>query len=84
MLSLSTAFHINRCREWRQLLDETYKLGFKCLELNVAVPESMLREALVSVEKKAIVISSLHNYCPRSGEPSTRTDDLFRIHSKFG
>ena len=44
---------------------ETRKLGFSNLELNVEVPESMLEEALASVEKKEIKISSLHNYCPR-------------------
>ena len=65
MLSLSTAFHITKCREWQALLAETTKLGFKCLELNVEADENILKGALASVEKKEIEISSLHNYCPR-------------------
>ena len=65
MLSLSTAFHINRFRDWQGLLAETVRLGFKCLELNVEATEEILKEASLSVEKKEIEISSLHNYCPR-------------------
>lgn len=65
MLSLSTAYHITKFPHWKTLLAETKKLGFNCLELSVEVPEDMLREAEVSVENKEIIISSLHNYCPK-------------------
>jgi len=74
ILSLSTAYHITKFGSWQELLAETKRLGFGCLELNVEVPEQYLKDALMSVENNEISISSLHNYCPRlSSLPHGRT-----------
>lgn len=56
---------MDRCRNWKELLEETGKAGFKSLELNVEVPEKWFPEIIASVEKGEIQISSLHNFCPK-------------------
>lgn len=65
MLSISTAFAMNRCRNWNALLEEAGKAGFSSLELNVEVPEEWFLEIEGSVNKGAISIASLHNYSPK-------------------
>lgn len=65
MLSLSTAFLIRKHTSWYSLLEETKNLGFSAVELNVQIPESWLGDIEDSVIKKDIVISSVHNYCPK-------------------
>ncbi|MBN1823669.1 MAG: sugar phosphate isomerase/epimerase [Endomicrobiales bacterium] len=65
MLSISTAYHLDRNDSWQKLLDDTKRLGFRSLELNVEFPAEWLSDALRSVEKGEIAVSSLHNYCPR-------------------
>jgi sugar phosphate isomerase/epimerase len=74
MLSLSTAYHIRGHRSWRSLIDDTRKLGFSALELNVQMPEEWMPDAERSVARNEITISSLHNYCPRLKQlPEDRT-----------
>ena len=65
MLSLSSSYHIAKFPQWKQLLAETKKLGFNSLELSVEASENMLKEAEISMQNKEVVISSLHNYCPK-------------------
>src|SRR3989339_788200 len=65
MLSLSTAYHINKHSSWHSLLKATANLGFSALELNIEMPENWLPEIISSVARGEIAISSLHNYCPR-------------------
>lgn len=74
MLSISSAFAMYKCRNWHDLLDETRKAGFKSLELNVEVPEAWFPSIENAAAGGEIIISSLHNYCPKIEElPPGRT-----------
>lgn len=65
MISISSSYNINKCRNWQELLLKTKKLGFDTVELNVEIPADWINDIEASVNKKEIVISSLHNYCPK-------------------
>jgi sugar phosphate isomerase/epimerase len=64
-VALSTAFNINSVKSWKKLVADTKKLGFSAMELNVEIPAAWMPEAAASVENGEIVVTSLHNYCPR-------------------
>ena len=79
MLSLSTAYLVNKAKSWQEITARASALGYNSLELNVEFPEAWLGKALESVESGEISISSLHNYCPRlKNVPENRN-----IHSAF-
>ncbi len=74
MLSLSTAFNFKNHRTWQELLRDSQALGFPAVELNVEIPQSWFPDIERSVSAGDILISSLHNYCPRiENLPSNRS-----------
>ena len=64
MLSLSTAYCVERARHWSDVLKCAQHLGFSSLELSVEIPASWMSDIQRSVETNEVTIRSLHNYCP--------------------
>lgn len=64
MLSISTAYNIDKKKSWEKLVSDVKSLGFDSVELNVEIPEKWMSDIEQSVNAGEIKISSLHNYCP--------------------
>ncbi|MCB4790566.1 MAG: sugar phosphate isomerase/epimerase [Elusimicrobia bacterium] len=65
MISISTAYNINKHGSWPGVLSGIKRLGFHDVELNVEVPSSWIQSIESSVKNNEVNISSIHNYCPK-------------------
>lgn len=64
MFSLSTVWNCGKSLSGREMIDEIKALGFKRIELNFSLTESIVQEIVQLHKNGEADISSLHNYCP--------------------
>lgn len=83
-LSISTSWNSRRHKSGRAMIDEIRSAGFDTVELNFALPETMVGEVLSEKEAGRIIVSSLHNMCPLPPEigPDKASPDYYSLSSQ--
>ncbi len=64
MLGISTSWRSEICDSGTEIIDEILSLGFKAVELEYRITESMVKEVLPFVKNGRISVTSLHNIMP--------------------
>ncbi len=83
MFSLSTVWNSGKALSGREMVSEIKSLGFKRIELNFSLTESIVHEIIQLYNKGEVSISSLHNYCPAPPELELKyaTPDCYSLAS---
>jgi sugar phosphate isomerase/epimerase len=64
MFSFSTSWNSFEHDNGFGIIEEIRSVGFDTVELNFALPESIVKDVLAISQKEGIGVSSLHNICP--------------------
>jgi len=62
--SISTHWNAGRSRSGEDMVEQVLALGINCIELGYDTTMDLVPGVQSMVQKKAITVSSVHNYCP--------------------
>lgn len=75
MLGISTSWRSEICDSGVEIIEEILSLGFKAVELEYRITESMVKEVLPFVKGGRISVTSLHNIMPLPSYLPKKTAD---------
>lgn len=64
MFAISTAWSVRRTSDAEEMIEESRRLGFDCLELGHSLNVATVMGMQEAYERGEIRVSSLHNFCP--------------------
>ncbi|MFC1497623.1 sugar phosphate isomerase/epimerase family protein [Verrucomicrobiota bacterium] len=80
-LGISTRWNTYRHKSGEAMIEEILSLGFKCVELGYDLTLDLVPGIIKKVNEKAVVVNSVHNFCPVPVGAPMGHPELFSLSS---